>query len=408
MRKLLLSTLRILDGTPRPTGERQRGQSLLELAFITPLLAIMVIGIVEIGWFANHYLIILEVTRIGARQGTVLTGDLSPLSWNNDASIHPFVHETVLGTVPAPADSVNYRDCDQIGRKAGFYNVIACSMLQSLDPLVMRGRQSTETAVVNKTVRDRAGNVIAVIPFPDDIIISVFALQAINNASPASIVFPDKQTDERGFTFANSLYMRTFDFETIAETIGKYDSGSQVVVVGRYPTNANECNVWQLTSGTLQDFGGDPDPFDYIENGIRDSNLGRFIELTGADTTAEVQRGFSWTAQHRLEVTREADNAQLLCWGSEWDNARIEEVMNLGNFVAGNDPLIDPWNQQRSFLPSQGIVLVEMYWMHDLLMDFPFMDTIVTFFGDPSNIVISVWAAFPVPAAEPNIVYGLP
>jgi hypothetical protein len=406
MQKLFKKMLRVLDGAPPPDRQRQRGQSLLELAFITPLLAIMVIGIIEIGWYANHFLIILEVTRVGARAGTALTGDLSPQNWNNQASIHPFIQESVLGEPTATSDSINYRDCELAAGRPAFFNFIVCTMLQSLEPLTLRGRASTGTDTVNKTVRDRAGNIINVIPFPDDIIVSVFSLQAVNNAPPNSIVLPNKATDERGFAFATSLYTRTYNFEANAFTQGLYPAGSQLILVGRYPTNANECNVWQLESGALDvDLTGDP--FDYIPNGSRDVANGRFIELDGFDNVPEFQRGFVWTGQHQIRRTR-ADGAELQCWGSEWDTERVLAQFNLANFVQDDVAGVAAWNQQKAFLPSQGVVLVEMYWMHDLLMNFPFMDSVVTFFGDPNNIVISAWAAFPVPAAEPNIIYGLP
>ena len=66
------------------------------------------------------------------------------------------------------------------------------------------------------------------------------------------------------------------------------------------------------------------------------------------------------------------------------------------------------WQERMRHLPSQGLVLVEMHWMHDLLINFPFLRPFLGVFGDTENIVISVWAAFPVPAADPNITYGLP
>lgn len=409
MQKLLAKTLQILDGSPQAPQNKQRGQSLVELAFITPLLAIMVIGIIEIGWYANHFLIILEVTRVGARAGTALTGDLSPAAWLNEASIHPYIHDEILLSATIPPQSETYRNCDLAASSPAFFNFIVCTMLQSFDPQTLAGRPSSgpgSTDTFFEEIRDRSGNLITSLPYPDDIIVSVFSLQAINNANPNTILLPDQQTDERAYTYASSLFTRTFDLEANADSAGLYPEGSQLIVVGRFPTNANECNVWQLAGGGLDvDLSGEP--FDYIPNGVRNAANGRFIELDGMDTETEFQRGFVWTGQHRIQRTR-ADGAELYCWGSEWDSQRVIDQFNLGAFVLDDDPLIEPWNQQRAFLPSQGIVVVEMFWRHELIMDFPFMDNIVTFFGDPNNIVISAWAAFPVPAAEPNIIYDLP
>ena len=40
---------RILDGTPAVYGQYSRGQSLVELALVTPLLIVLLMGLAEIG-----------------------------------------------------------------------------------------------------------------------------------------------------------------------------------------------------------------------------------------------------------------------------------------------------------------------------------------------------------------------
>lgn len=80
MRMLLLKIVRLLDGTPAVYGKRQSGQSVVELALITPILIILLAGLIEIGWFANNYLTLLDVTRAGARRGAVLQDQKSPCS----------------------------------------------------------------------------------------------------------------------------------------------------------------------------------------------------------------------------------------------------------------------------------------------------------------------------------------
>lgn len=82
MPKPIRKLLDILDGVPTADKRRQRGQSLVELALVTPIFIIMLAGLVEIGWFANNYLNILDVTRYGARRGTVLQDQQSPLFFN--------------------------------------------------------------------------------------------------------------------------------------------------------------------------------------------------------------------------------------------------------------------------------------------------------------------------------------
>src|SRR5215216_4589210 len=89
MRTLLVKIIQLLDGTPAVYGKRQSGQSVVELALITPILIILLAGLVEIGWFANNYLNLLDVTRAGARRGAVLQDQKSPLFWDNKHSYVP-------------------------------------------------------------------------------------------------------------------------------------------------------------------------------------------------------------------------------------------------------------------------------------------------------------------------------
>src|SRR5262245_59038377 len=113
MRRVLKKLLDILDGTPAEYGIRQRGQSVLELALISPLLVILIAGLAEIGWFAQNYLTLLEVTRVGARTGTVQQNETSPLFWEDEKN------GLLAGAVLPPPTAGNYqaikdkyRNCD--------------------------------------------------------------------------------------------------------------------------------------------------------------------------------------------------------------------------------------------------------------------------------------------------------
>jgi hypothetical protein len=454
MRKIIIAILRVLDGAPRSaTRMGQAGQSLVELAFITPLLAIMIVGIVEIGWYANHFLIMLEVTKIGARSGTVLTsGELSPLNWNEEASVHPVVYRDgyLEPVTKVPQLARSFRDCSSVD---GFFEFIACRMLISFEPQVFKGNvqqggkigyrysdpDDDDNNEIVKTITDRYGNVTGTIPYPDDIVVSVFAFQAVNNNNPSTLkppnlTPPNPNSDKRQFALYSSFYAKTYNLTALGVLNPDGTSlspGSQVILVGRYPKLANECNVFVNPTTGVRVTDTSSDPFDYIRNNQRDtvsitSQTGivqRPIELVGRDPITgtqasnegspeypeprEFQLGFVWTAQHkRTDITNA--NGTALCWGSEWDNAEVLRFMNLPNFVDPDTAGVRPWNQQRAALTSQGVVWVEMYWQHSILLDFPFIRPIVAMFGDTNNIVISAWAAFPAPAAEPNIVYGLP
>jgi Flp pilus assembly protein TadG len=48
---------------------RERGQSLVELAFVVPLLLLLLIGIIEIGRFAFYSIVVSNAARAGAQYG---------------------------------------------------------------------------------------------------------------------------------------------------------------------------------------------------------------------------------------------------------------------------------------------------------------------------------------------------
>jgi Flp pilus assembly protein TadG len=376
MRRLLKTLVELLDGTPAVYGDRRRGQSVVELALVTPILIVLIMGLVEIGWFANNFLILLETTRVGARYGTVQQGDTSPLSWNNDGSLVPNMIKNFFPADPnTDTQRRGVRVCDSVVRDAryrGFYSVLTCVMLQSMDPLDFRQGAAPDGG-----------------EYPDDIVISVFALQLID---PARV--PAAHRSKLAVVEMPGL------------TVDEAKAMPRVLVVGRYPTNANECEL---------DDDGNPfawdsrDPFDYLTDNVRTYDLRTeggvplpdvdenriYYELLGYDpytpgtpASLERQRGFSYVGQHYV------GGAGVHCIGSEWTVAEVERLVNLPGFSLEDA-------SQRSKLASFGLVLVEMFWRHELLLKNPVFNPVFTILGD--NTTISVWAAFPVPAVEPRI-----
>ncbi len=67
MKKVFKTILAVLDRTPGSS----RGQSLLELSLTMPVFFVMLLGLVEIGWMANNYLILVDVSREAGRYGSV-------------------------------------------------------------------------------------------------------------------------------------------------------------------------------------------------------------------------------------------------------------------------------------------------------------------------------------------------
>jgi hypothetical protein len=154
----------------------------------------------------------------------------------------------------------------------------------------------------------------------------------------------------------------------------------------------------------VQDEGRDP--FDFNANNKRDikppfenpviiDNNDDFTEIEGYDAPtadslqAERQRGFALYGNHKLENT--------FCVGSEWTMSEIEALMNVPSYGLLN-------NAERKMLPSQGVVMVEMFWEHEMLLKIPLLSPVYTAVGNQDGkMVINVWAAFPQAAVEPHI-----
>jgi hypothetical protein len=417
----------ILDGVPaaRPQEEGQppRGQSMIEMAFIIPVLIVLVAGIIEIGWYANNYINLLEAAKVGARRGPFLNDNNSPLIFDAASSIAPRVASTIVDgggnpvypRLPSPIevgfdasnprnrlrgiDGPNATRCDAITniQDYGFYNLIMCTVLESLDPLEIRFSDNYTTP-----------------EFRDDVVISVFSIQHVDNGDPGPI---DPATGEP---------LHDIDLNAISNI--DYPEGDQVIVVGRWPYNANECQ----SNGVNQE---GRDPFDYIVNNpldvdegnftsasgklvrvpfemsveINDPTTGAFIDFAGfGDVGNENQRGWAYTGQHIID---EVSGYNGTCYGSEFSLPEVQDLVNLPRFIQEATPAENL--ERRSYLPSQGLVLVEVFWEHTLLLGtfqsrlYDAYDLFSNMLPGGSDRVIHVWAAFPAPAAEPSLLYRL-
>lgn len=475
MRKISKKIIQILDGTPQAYGKKLRGQSMVELMLVTPLLIILLIGLVEIGWFARNYLTLLEVSRVGARRGAVLSGENGPLVWNEWASLYSFpgeeeVYDPYWSTYPPTKFDVGYdpinnpaqnellplranvRNCNILSDPnayVGFYNLVLCQMLNSLEPL----RITREPALAEEDFNVGLG----------DIIISVFAVQMVRTGPGVGV---DIDLNDAPTIWSNEFK----DSEN-------NDEDTWVpVVVGRYPTRANECNVWKTDAGTVLLPPSVPpyerDPFDYYyqndsplnnpghpdgdvdlilvdDPDLSDGNQGPIpypVELatlvngswvsTGFDpyNFAEVQRGFVYTGLHQVDLTAEFDDGsggliggQVLCYGSDKTVYWVQENLLAEGFImtpaeladaraidpdfgyedTNGDGIPDTEVDQREYLANQGVILVEIYWEHTLLLQqFPVFSPILNL-ANNGKAEIYVWSAFPAPTVVPEIRYNL-
>ncbi|MCA9911543.1 MAG: hypothetical protein KC519_22970, partial [Anaerolineae bacterium] len=321
--------------------------------------------------------------RAGARHGAVLQDQYSPLFWNNDASYVPaqwfgsapdsnnfeeqglFLGDTSILAMPYTGDAATQlvqrnarggqRGCN-LPVESQFYREVACVMMASMEPLSFDAENNT-----------------------DDIIISGFSIARITDSPIDSTVIISDATRNAINPSASTLN----------------------VVVGRYPTNTNECDVRNTGTGAVPIFqvaARERDPFDINESGSRDltpadggtsvfSELAGMDNISGSVSTAEKQVGFSVFGQHWIPGTG--------CIGSVWQVADIERLINLPNYELTDE-------QRRSQLPFQGLILVEIYWEHDLLLKFPLFNPVVNIFSGDLSPTISVWAVFPMPSVEPN------
>ncbi|MCU0463556.1 MAG: pilus assembly protein [Anaerolineae bacterium] len=364
MRRFIKHVVEVLDGAPPPTRRGQRGQSLVEMTLIMPILLIILLGVIEMGWFAQNILTLTEAGRVGARRAPFLNGNFSPLAWNEAATYPP--PDTALDTDPrvrVRGGIAPDADCTEVEpNDSGFFNLIVCATISAMDPLVLN--QTNEK---------------------DDIVVSAFALQRVTIGATSN---DDINPSALGSSSA-------------------YGNGTQLVVVGRYPYTANECYLW-----------GERDPFDWITNGTVDYTTNPVLlpfeiavwdpvasEYVGfADNTVDERMvGFSWLGQWRYV---DDSGARTDCYGSQWKIEEVQERANLDGFLTSE--------ADRQYLPSVGLVLVEIFWEHTLIFEnFPAMSAewspVYQLLGgsDPNTVndVIRTWAMFPAPGAEPRLVF---
>lgn len=66
----------------RKRSEGEKGQSLAEFVLLLPILIMLLVGIVEIGWGLNSYLTVVDSARDGARlgsKGSATDGEITAL-----------------------------------------------------------------------------------------------------------------------------------------------------------------------------------------------------------------------------------------------------------------------------------------------------------------------------------------
>lgn len=133
----------ILDRTPSSA----KGQSLVELTLTLPIFLIMLLGLVEIGWIANNYLTLVDVTREAGRFGS--TRDPLTFGLDDYRNFNRMDCDSELGqynkftqqnppftTWPGNEGVMRGLGYDAFEEdNLGFYDGIACTVVVSMLPL---------------------------------------------------------------------------------------------------------------------------------------------------------------------------------------------------------------------------------------------------------------------------------
>jgi len=389
MRKILRKIVRILDGTAAEYGRRESGQSLVELALFMPILILMLTGLAEMGWYTNNYLILLEVSRVAARFGTVLTGNNDPISWeqgsvtfegdDGSGNLVTFRIDTLGNTMP-PANYYSapgpVRDC---ANNEGFYEAVVCLALDSMFPLALNPD-------------DDPANL-------DDIVVSVFSTNAIPDPSNPELTSDEVDNindigNNRPFKdpgqdadFLNSAPIDASD--------NPNPDATQIMVTGRYPAMANECANDHRDPFDLNG-SGDLEPFelDSVREQIREADPdddGTPDNPLMDASDDEGRRGFALTGRWTTN-----NPAVAGCSGSEWNIRRMESLINLRGIGLTDEEMLQVPDEQ-------AFALVEIMWNHQLLLAVPGFSPFFDILGGENGSYIYVWAAFPIPSAEFNL-----
>lgn len=215
MRATVRKMIAILDGTPTGT----RGQSLVELTLTLPILLVMLLGLTEIGWFANSYLTLLDVVREAGRYGA----SRDPMVWvdGEEKNYHRLDCEALSdkfnklkygedNSVPIGPTDPYYKYFIGVESSGGYYDGVACTVIGNMAPLEFKDDK-------------------------DDVVVSVFGYMILDRAS----------------------------------------GSPSVRVYGRYPSQANECenddinDPFDWNRNGKVDTGEDGSRFDATSDNVR-------------------------------------------------------------------------------------------------------------------------------------------
>ena len=151
----------ILDRTPSSA----KGQSLVEMTLTLPIFLIMLLGLIEVGWIANNYLTLLDVSREAGRFGStrdpLLVGEgeynnFNRMDCDNEVTtFNKFRQQSPPFTdwpgQKALMESLGYAAFAEAD--LSFYDGIACTVVVSMQPMEFKDlRDDVVVSVFTYTV----------------------------------------------------------------------------------------------------------------------------------------------------------------------------------------------------------------------------------------------------------------
>lgn len=428
MRNTLRKIVDVLDGQPRG----RKGQSLVEMTLTFPILIMMVLCLVEIGYAANNYLILMDLVREAGRRGA----NLNPNGWNDrdtrnfermDCETAPTYFgtgdPTKLRRKPRGYDVLSVAPYNYIGYPYdpgakpphegpfGFFDSVVCQIILSMNPLLFESVAEWQTDTSVSPARDYW------IPPADQIPMFGSNEIAVSAVAFAKVDFRHLDANGKRVPYGGAVPPGGKSIETILGVSGTPGSavpasGTLMMVTRRYPTANRYCA--DAGSGG-QPLGDYRDPNNWQRATIWKDGASQTLYSGWHDTTTPLDpneipplleetggsqniRGFIFTAQQRTEL-----KPGVFCYGSRFTVGDIEALLNQ-SLTASNLP---------EKLTNGGLVIVEMWWQHHPLILAPLFN----FFngnaqaesiygntgGNPSNDpVLYVYAIFPANAAEPT------
>lgn len=347
--KLRQTTVKIRRLGAVLNGRSRRGQSLVELTLTLPILMLLLFGLIEIGWYANSYLILLDASREAGRYGAT---DDPIQQWHMGLTNDPFRHDCCVGDQCYDEAFAHLRN--PRAEMEEYYTAVQAFLN---DPSADADAKSRLRASKDSPLRYFDGVACRVIanlaPLDfnwerDEIVVSVFSYVPPYDA---------------GWYLPPEYPARapSWPFTRIAPTFP--------ISGGRLPLERNQCD--------RNSYGSAEDVIDHI--GYTLTAVGDTDCTPSGDYPDNPEK---FCGKCDPAINENCANHRRLdgCYGSEWDPGEIEDRLYEfeGKGLGG------------------GLVVVEVFWWHDQLLGLPFVSSLA------NPLEIYVWVMFPVSAAEPT------